>query len=337
VPEREWPHIERGALLHDIGKIGISDTVLLKNGPLSEDEWKIVRLHPLFGYQMVHGIPFLERASQIILHHHERWDGRGYPFGLRTDAIPLPARIFAVADAMDAITSGRPYKEKQDWDEVSKALVSNSGNQFDPQVVQAYLHIPLPRWQRIQEEIERESRALAPPTLAEIESRFAPAGRPAAAPPPPRSGAISASVIPRRVIDRMASDIEPAGGRARKAERVLLVDDEATVGPFLSKLLEQAGYEVDAAPDAEEALKRLKSSAYDLAIIDYLLPGQDGQALYRRLIDLDPELARRVLVISGAPLESGLLQFLTRNRVPFLRKPFRPDELISAVRGIEAR
>jgi len=109
LPDSQFRDIEHGVLLHDIGKIGIPDGILLKPGPLSSDEWKIMRTHPDLGRRLVERIPFLRGAVPIVYHHHERWDGTGYPLGLRGEMIPLGARIFAVADAFDAMTFDRPY------------------------------------------------------------------------------------------------------------------------------------------------------------------------------------------------------------------------------------
>ncbi len=131
--------VGRGALLHDIGKIGIPDAVLLKTGPLSEEEWRIMRRHPVIGHDILEGIDFLAPASQIVLCHHERWDGTGYPLGLAGEAIPLGARIFAVADALDAITSERLYRPAASFDQAFAEIERCSGSQFDPRVVEALL------------------------------------------------------------------------------------------------------------------------------------------------------------------------------------------------------
>ncbi|MCE9646391.1 MAG: GAF domain-containing protein [Chloroflexi bacterium] len=127
--------LERGSLLHDIGKIGISDTILLKPGPLSEEEWKVMRLHPNIGAKIVSGIPFLEDTIPLIRHHQERWDGTGYPDGLSGENIPVLARIFAVVDAFDALTSDRPYRKKVSMSAAIEYLRKQSGVLFDPQMV----------------------------------------------------------------------------------------------------------------------------------------------------------------------------------------------------------
>lgn len=130
--------LERGSLLHDIGKIGISDTILHKPGPLNEEEWKIMRLHPDIGAKIVEGIPFLEETIPLIRHHQERWDGSGYPAGLRGDEIPLLARMFAVVDAFDALTSKRPYRQKISTREAVEYLREKSGVLFDQSIVDLF-------------------------------------------------------------------------------------------------------------------------------------------------------------------------------------------------------
>ena len=142
MPEQELVPTIRGALLHDIGKIGIPDAILKKAGALTEAEWVVMRQHPVIGFEMLHGIEFLRRATPIILHHHERYDGSGYPSGLAGEAIPLGARIFAVADAYDAITSDRPYRKGREHDAAVAEITAGAGSQFDPDVVAALLSLP---------------------------------------------------------------------------------------------------------------------------------------------------------------------------------------------------
>jgi putative nucleotidyltransferase with HDIG domain len=139
VGHEEKIDIRRGALLHDIGKMGIPDSILLKPGRLSEDEWAIMRKHPLFAYQMLSPIPFLERASQIPYCHHEKWDGSGYPRGLKGADIPVSARLFAIVDVFDAITSDRPYGKARPREEACRMVAEQAGKHFDPQVVQLFL------------------------------------------------------------------------------------------------------------------------------------------------------------------------------------------------------
>lgn len=130
--------LERGSILHDIGKIGISDAILHKPGPLNEREWQIMKTHPDIGAKIVEGIPFLQDTIPIIRHHQERWNGTGYPSGLRGEEIPLLARLFAVVDAFDALTSNRPYRQKITAHEAIRYLKEEAGILFDPQIVDAF-------------------------------------------------------------------------------------------------------------------------------------------------------------------------------------------------------
>jgi len=137
--EDEMAHLEQAAMLHDLSKIGLPDVVLGKAGPLDEDEWEEIQKHPEMAYQIVRDIPFLQRAGEIILHHHERFDGGGYPRGLMGEEIPLGARIFAVVDAYDAMTSDRSYRRAGSHASAVREIKRNSGTQFDPRAVEAFL------------------------------------------------------------------------------------------------------------------------------------------------------------------------------------------------------
>jgi HD-GYP domain-containing protein (c-di-GMP phosphodiesterase class II) len=131
-----------GALLHDIGKIGVPDSILLKKGALTEEEWERIRLHPELGASLISPIRFLEGAREIVLSHHEKFDGSGYPRGLAGESIPLGARIFAVVDVFDALTTDRPYKAALSHRSTADYLASGRGTHFDPAVVDAFLKIP---------------------------------------------------------------------------------------------------------------------------------------------------------------------------------------------------
>lgn len=134
--------LERGALLHDIGKIGISDTILHKSGSLTADEWKIMRVHPDIGARIVEGIPFLQETLPVIRYHHERWDGSGYPVGLTRKDIPTQARIFAVVDVFDALTSSRSYRKKSSPEEALQYLHEQADILFDPEIVEVLSKLP---------------------------------------------------------------------------------------------------------------------------------------------------------------------------------------------------
>jgi PAS domain S-box-containing protein len=139
-------HIQRGALLHDIGKMGVPDSILLKPGPLSEDEWVIMRQHPIYAQRMLSKIPYLLPAVDIPYCHHEQWDGSGYPRGLTGPEIPLAARLFAVVDVWDALLSDRPYRPAWTEKAALQYLKDQSGRQFDPSVVQAFFRLLESDW-----------------------------------------------------------------------------------------------------------------------------------------------------------------------------------------------
>jgi HD-GYP domain-containing protein (c-di-GMP phosphodiesterase class II) len=137
--------IYRGALMHDVGKIGVPDGVLLKPGQLTEDEWKVMRKHPALGYRILAQVPYLRPTAKIVLAHHERWDGNGYPRGIAAEAIPIGARIFAICDTYDAILSDRPYRAGQSPDAALQEILRCAGTQFDPKLVEAFEAL-FPRW-----------------------------------------------------------------------------------------------------------------------------------------------------------------------------------------------
>lgn len=139
--DEEIIHVQRGALLHDIGKMGVPDHILLKEGPLTEEEWEIMRKHPVYANDMLSTIPFLRKATDIPYCHHEKWDGSGYPRGLKGEEIPLSARIFAIVDVWDALRSDRPYRPAWSDEEAIKYIKEQSGKHFDPAVVEVFLEI----------------------------------------------------------------------------------------------------------------------------------------------------------------------------------------------------
>ena len=137
--DSEYPDAQYGFLLHDAGKVGVPERILGKPGPLTAAEWRVMRTHPLIGFQMVASIPFLKNAAEIVRSHHEMFDGSGYPEGLKKDEIPLPARVFAAVDAFDAMTTDRPYRAALSLDQAATELSRMAGTQFDPEVIAAFV------------------------------------------------------------------------------------------------------------------------------------------------------------------------------------------------------
>jgi HD-GYP domain-containing protein (c-di-GMP phosphodiesterase class II) len=136
------PQLEFGFLLHDVGKVAVPDAILFKSGSLTEEEYSLVRRHPVIGTEILRDVDFLGEGKLVVRHHHERWDGQGYPDGLAGDAIPLAARVFAVADALDALTTDRPYRPASTFAAARQEIYDGSGAQFDPGIVDAYRQIP---------------------------------------------------------------------------------------------------------------------------------------------------------------------------------------------------
>jgi ribonuclease P protein subunit RPR2 len=136
------PQVEFGFLLHDVGKVGVPDAILFKPAGLTPDEYELITQHPCIGVEILCHVDFLGDGLDVVRNHHERWDGRGYPDGLAGEAIPPPARVFAVADALDALTSDRPYRAGTTWTAARREILAGSGTQFDPTVVEAFARIP---------------------------------------------------------------------------------------------------------------------------------------------------------------------------------------------------
>lgn len=149
VPEQDLADLAHGVLLHDIGKIGIPDAILLKPGPLTAEEWAVMKRHPEIGKRLIENIPFLSGAVPVVYCHHERWDGSGYPRGLTGAEIPLGARIFAVVDAFDAMTVDRPYSKAIPFNAGRAEIKRCAGSHFDPVVVESFLRLPYPLLEEI--------------------------------------------------------------------------------------------------------------------------------------------------------------------------------------------
>ena len=152
--------LEQGALIHDVGKIAIPDSILLKKGPLTDSEWAEMKRHPELGYRMLASIPFLDHARRLVLTHHERFDGKGYPLGLAGEQLPLGARILHVCEAYEAMTAGRSFRAARPPAEAREEIARCAGTQFDPKVVAAFTRIPVEEWEEI-------GRAALPPPAPE--------------------------------------------------------------------------------------------------------------------------------------------------------------------------
>jgi HD-GYP domain-containing protein (c-di-GMP phosphodiesterase class II) len=150
--DNQMRNIAMGAWLHDIGKLAIPDAILLKPGPLTDEERGVMQRHVQIGYDLVKGIPFLRNAAEIIFAHHERCDGSGYPRGLKNGETPVGARIFAVADTFDAMTSDRPYRRALPFETSREVIERGAGTQYDSQVATAFLGIPDENWRVIRRE-----------------------------------------------------------------------------------------------------------------------------------------------------------------------------------------
>jgi ribonuclease P protein subunit RPR2 len=153
IPMAEAPSVEFGFLLHDIGKVAIPDAILYKAGSLTEKERALMAQHPVIGAEIIREIGFLGEAADVVRSHHERWDGSGYPDGLAGEAIPLAARVFAVADVLDALTTDRPYRPASPFAVAREMIVAESGTHFDPAVVEAFASIDDATFEQIAEEI----------------------------------------------------------------------------------------------------------------------------------------------------------------------------------------
>ncbi len=166
--------LEFGSLLHDIGKIGVPDAILRKPAKLTDEEWVRMREHPVHGQQILRGIKFLEGAARVVAQHHEKWDGSGYPLGLKAEEIDICARIFSVADAFDAITSNRVYREGRSYDAAAQELDEWANRQFDPKVVEAFHRVPPEDWEELRRKslLRKPSESEWQPVAAGIESQL---------------------------------------------------------------------------------------------------------------------------------------------------------------------
>ncbi|HVZ19069.1 MAG TPA: HD-GYP domain-containing protein [Terriglobales bacterium] len=164
-PAADLPRLAHAALLHDVGKVAVPDAILLKPGPLNAKEFELLKSHAVVGERIVNRMGFLAGAGKVIRHHHERWDGRGYPDGIGGCEIPFGSRLFAVADTLDAMTSHRCYRDALTIQDAYDEIHRCTGTQFDPEVAQAFLDVPPETWLRLQREADRDANAAIIPDV----------------------------------------------------------------------------------------------------------------------------------------------------------------------------
>jgi len=179
LPENELAVLRQGALIHDLGKIAIPDSILLKGSELSVEEWAQLKRHPQLGYRMLANIPSLDRARRLVLTHHERYDGAGYPLGLSGEQLPLAARILHVCEAYESMTGGRSFRPARGAAEVREEIRRCAGTQFDPAVVTAFARIPAAEWEAIGGAAVGAASSI--PTLEELKASFGAAAKAPAA------------------------------------------------------------------------------------------------------------------------------------------------------------
>ena len=307
--ERVLRDLRWGAYLHDIGKIGVPDAILLKPGTLAEQEYEVIKRHPELGYRMLTRIPFLREAAEVVRYHHERFGGTGYPFGLAADAIPRMARVFAVADAVDAMTSNRPYQKTMQWAAVRDELRRCAGSQFDPAVVDAFLAVPEEEWERLK---------AAP---ADEHARTA--------------GGLSSLLHDTTVkAPAIAGNASESDG-APEAKRVLFVDDEETSTELGAMSLERLGYSVVGRTDSETALELFVSDPndFDIVITDHMMPRLLGHDMALRIREIRPDIP--IVIATGA---HGNYSATKAKEAGFcyLSKPYTLDELGAIVTSCDA-
>ena len=237
--------VKRGALLHDIGKICVPDRILLKPGPLDEAEWRIMKKHPEDAAFLLSSISYLGKAVDIPYYHHEKWDGTGYPKGLKGEEIPLAARIFAVIDVWDALLSPRPYRQAWSMEEAKKYLQGKSGIEFDPAVISAFMeylpHIET-KWESEGERIEKSDR------VDDLET------------------------LRCKTTDRFQAE-----------QTLLLVDDLRSTLLLFESILADEGYRILTAASGSEALRIAQTEPVDLILLDVVMPGMDGYETCKQL------------------------------------------------------
>jgi diguanylate cyclase (GGDEF)-like protein len=289
----ELEQVRRGALLHDIGKMGIPDHILLKPGPLTQEEWEVMRRHPQFAYDWLAPINFLRPALEIPHCHHERWDGSGYPRGLSGEEIPLSARIFAAADIWDALTSDRPYRKAWPRAEVLDHLRSMAGTHLDPNVVELLL--------RCLSEASPDALTAALSTMTEK-------------PPPP------GPADPREGCDDRAQ----AGGEGLT---ILVAGGDVAVASMIRGMVQGLGHKVLEAADGDAAWRIIRDQPVHVVVSDWVVPGLDGPELCRRIRRRAGCAYAYFILATGRGGAEDWREGLAAGAEDFLVKPLDPGEL----------
>jgi response regulator RpfG family c-di-GMP phosphodiesterase len=263
------------SMLHDIGKIGIKSEILTAKKEITESEFKTIKSHCENGAKILDSIDFPWKIRPIILHHHERYDGKGYPSGLKGREIPIGARVLSVVDAFAAMTANRPYRRSLTKDEAIRELHKNVGTQFDPEVVEVFT-----------------------------------------------------GVVERKYYFR---------GVGTKP-KILMVDDQVDFLTLLKLKLVNEGFDVVATDNAEEALKLMGRERPDLAVVDVVMPGMDGLAMFRKMREAGGELSDIPVIFLSARDESQLkVEALYLGAEDYLNKPVDLKELAARIRNIIRR
>ena len=305
--EADLVHLRRGALLHDIGKMGVPDSILLKPGPLTEEEWRIMRLHPEYAFEWLSPIPFLRPALDVPYAHHERWDGSGYPRGLKGDAIPLAARIFTAVDIWDALSSDRPYRRGWPSEEVRAHLQSLAGVHLDAAVVEVFLQL-----------LDADHTFLPRTTDSDTEPNSRPSQQ-----------GTNDGETPATDLSTFAA-VAPEPDRTGDADRVtiLLAENQSPSISVMTRTLQALGHEVVSASDGNQAWEIVRSNRARLVIAEWSLSGIDGLELCRRIRSQLGELSCYVILTTGRMGDDAHRQALRAGADDVLVKPIDSQDLI---------
>jgi putative nucleotidyltransferase with HDIG domain len=297
--------LEYGALLHDIGKLGVPDTILMKPGPLTAEEWTTMRKHPEIGCEIVGNIDFLADALPVIRHHHEHYDGNGYPDALRGDEIPILARIFAVIDSFDAQTNWRPYNIVRSTETALDNIRKQSGTLHDPHIVDQFVHM-----------IEGQGLdvEVASPGLRSL-AEWTP------------DIAVQAPALSGREMPAAAS--QERQHAVPWPKRVLAVDDEAQVTDILVQQLSFEGFDVATTNDSTEVLRLLGRDHYDLVLLDIKMSPPDGLTLLQQIRKQHPYIA--IVMLTASDDAETAARAMREGATDYIVKPYKQVQLVSRI------